>query len=317
VTSESSWFAPTPPTIAIEMATRRLTVVEIGRAASGMSIVGYASEALPDDAIVPALSGVNIPNSTVVVDALKRALERAGIRAAGRTALIVPDTVARVSLLPFQQLPARASDVEQLLRWQVKKSTPFPVEDAQLSWVQAHRTETGPVLAVSVARREVIAQYESIVSSVGMHAGIVDLASFNVMNAVIGGGAAPASDWLLVAMAPEATTLAIGRGADLMFYRHRTAVEDETLSALVHQTSMYHEDRLGGKRFSRVWLCGGGIGQAAETARREISARLNVPVEVVDVRTAAELGAKAGTSTDVLDALAAPIGVLLRDRKAA
>jgi sugar (pentulose or hexulose) kinase len=102
-----------------------------------------------------------------------------------------------------------------------------------------------------------------------------------------------------------------------MFYRHRTTVEEETMSALVHQTAMYHEDRLGGSRFSRVWLCGGGTGQPAEMARREISARLNVPVEVVDVRGAAELGAKMGTSTDVLDALAAPVGVLLRDRKAA
>ena len=58
-----------------------------------------------------------------------------------------------------------------------------------------------------------------------MHAGIVDLASFNIMNAVIGAGSAPASDWLLLAMTPEATTLAIGRGGDLMFYRHRAAVE--------------------------------------------------------------------------------------------
>ena len=35
------------------------------------------------------------------------------------------------------------------------------------------------------------------------------------------------------------------------------------------------------------------------------------------LRTAAELGVKMGTSADVLDALAAPVGVLLRDRKAA
>ena len=310
-------FAPTPPNVAVEMASRRLTVLEVGRGAKGLSVVGYASEPLPDDAIVPALTGVNIANVPAVAESLRRALERAGIRAASRAALIVPDSIARVSLLPFEQLPSKPADVEQLIRWQLKKATPFPIDDAVVSWVPAHKTTTGPVLAATVARRDVVAQYEAVASAVGMHTGIVDLASFNVMNAVIGAGAAPASDWLLVALAAEGTTLAIGRGADLMFYRHRTTVEEESMSALVHQTAMYHEDRLGGSRFSRVWLCGGGTGQPAEQARREISARLNVPVEVVDVRGAAELGAKMGTSTDVLDALAASVGVLLRDRKAA
>lgn len=312
----SSWFAPAPPSVAVEMASHRLTVVELGRGA-GAGIVGYASEPVPAEAIAPAPGGINIPNVPVVAEALRRALERAGIRSASRAALVVPDSVARVSLLPFEELPARAADVDQLIRWKVKKSTPFPIEEAIVSWFIAHRLESGPVLAATVARRDVIAQYEAVASAVGIHAGLVDLASFNVMNAVIGAGAASASDWLLVTMAPEATTLAIGRGADLMFYRHRLAVEEEGLSALVHQTAMYHEDRLSGTRFSRVWLCGGGVGESAEQARREISARLKVPVEAVDVRTATEMGGRMGLSTDVLDALAAPVGILLRDRKAA
>jgi hypothetical protein len=139
----------------------------------------------------------------------------------------------------------------------------------------------------------------------------------NVMNAVIAANAASPSDWLLVTMAPEATTLAIGRGADLMFYRQRANAGEEPLSALVHQTAMYHEDRLGGTKFSRVWLCGGGLGHDADLVRTEINKRLGVPVEAVDVRAAADLGGRVGASTDVLDALAAPLGVLLRDRKAA
>jgi hypothetical protein len=222
-----------------------------------------------------------------------------------------------VTLLPFEQLPPKAADIEQLLRWQLKKASPFPIEEAQLSWFVAHRAESGPVLAATVARRDVIQQYEAVATAVGMHAGLVDLASFNVMNAVIGAAGAPQSDWLLITLAPEATTLAIGRGSDLMFYRHRATVEEEPLSALVHQTAMYHEDRLGGTRFSRVWLCGGGLGPEADQARREINARLGVPVEIVDSRAAAEMESRMSASTDVLDAMAAPVGALLRDRRAA
>ena len=314
--AQSSLFAPTPPAIAVELASRRLTVVELGRG-SGAPLVGYASEPLPDGAIVPAPAGVNIGNIPAVAEVLRRGLERAGVRGSARVALVIPDNAGRVSLLPFEQLPAKAADVDQLIRWKLKKSTPFPIEDAQVSWFVAHRTETGPMIAATVARRDVVAQYEAVASSAGLHAGIVDLASFNVMNAVIGAGAAPASDWLLVTLAPEATTLAIGRGVDLMFYRQRAAVEEESLSALVHQTAMFHEDRLGGTKFGRVWLCGAGVGPSAEQARREIRERLGVLVEIVDVRGASELGTKINSSTDVLDALAAPVGVLLRDRKAA
>jgi hypothetical protein len=80
---------------------------------------------------------------------------------------------------------------------------------------------------------------------------------------------------------------------------------------------MYHEDRLGGTRFAHVWLCGAGAGRESEQAKVEIQKHLGVPVESVDVRAAAELGGRINASADVLDALAAPVGVLLRDRKVA
>lgn len=312
-----SLFAPPPPNVAIELASRRLTVVEVGRSGKGATIVGYASEALPADALMPAAAGVNIPHVNVVADALRRALERAGVRSTKKAALIVPDSIARISLLSFEQLPAKASDAEQLIRWQLKKSTPYPIEEAQLSWFPANKSDSGQTIAAVAARRDVLAEYEAVTNAVGIHAGLVDVASLNVMNAVISANAATTSDWLLISIAPDATALAIGRGPDLMFYRHRSRVENEPLSALVHQTAMYHEDRLGGTRFSRVWLCGGGLGREAEQTRQEIHQRLNVPVEAVDIRPAADLGGRINASTDVLDALAAPVGVLLRDRRAA
>jgi Tfp pilus assembly PilM family ATPase len=317
VSAVSSIFSPPPPSVAIELASRRVTVVEVGRGSRGVSVTGYASEAVAPNALTPAVTGVNIPNPGAVADALGKALERAGVRSVRRAALIVPDTVARVSLLTFEQLPAKTADIEQLIRWQVKKGTPYPIDEARVTWTQAHKTATATVLAAVVARRDVIAEYEAVATKLGIHAGVVDLSSLNVMNAVIAANAASPNDWLLVTMAPEATTLAIGRGSDLMFYRHRASVDEEPLSALVHQTAMYHEDRLGGTKFSRVWLCGGGVGREADQVRTEINARLGVPVEAVDVRAAADLGGRVGASTDVLDALAAPLGVLLRDGKAA
>ncbi len=316
--SSTSWFAPPPPSVAIEIASRRVTVAELGRSGGTAVVSGYATEPLPDDAVTPQLTGPNITQPALVADALRRALANAGIRGATRAALIVPDSIARVSLLPFTEMPAKAADLEQLVRWQLRKATPFPIEEAQVSSFRAHVADTGTTLAATVARRDVIAQYEAVTAAAGLHAGVVDLASFNVMNAVMSAGAASPGDWLVVSLAAEATTLAIMRGHDLMFYRHRAAVDQEPLSVLVHQTAMYHEDRLGGTRFARVWLCGSSFMQdGAEEARREIADRLEVPAEAVDIRPAAALRDRVTVPLDVLDMLAAPVGMLLRERKAA
>jgi Tfp pilus assembly PilM family ATPase len=314
---QSGWLAPVPPGVAIEIASRRVTVAELSASAGALVVSAYASEPLPPDVVTPALTGVNIPSPEPVVGALRRALERAGVRSARRAALVVPDAIARVSMLTFEQVPARPADFEALLKWQLRKSTPFPIDEARLDHVLGHVDASGSTFAVVVARRDVIAQYEAVTSAVGVHAGIVDLASFNVMNAVMGAGGAAGGDWLLVCLAEEGTSIAILRGNDLMFYRHRAGVEQEPLSALVHQTAMYYEDRLSGSQFSKVWLCGAGTTVGADEARREIGDRLGLVAEPVDIRPAAALRDRVAAGTDVLDALAAPVGVLLRERTAA
>jgi Tfp pilus assembly PilM family ATPase len=315
---KSAWLTATPPTVAIEIASGRVTVVELAQSSGGPVISACGSEPLPREAVAPALTGPNIPNPAVVIDALRRALDHAGLRAPRRAALVVPDSVARVSLLSFDEVPPRPSDLDQLIKWQLRKATPFPIDEARIDHLVAYKEGKSTTFAAIVARPEVLAEYEAVATAIGVHAGIVDLASFNVINAVIGAGAAAVTDWLVICLAEEATTIAILRGTDLMFYRHRAALDVEPLSALVHQTAMYHEDRLGGSAFSHVWLCGAALAAGgAERARRDISARLNVSAETVDIRPAASLRDRIAVSPDVLDALAAPVGILLRERKAA
>jgi type IV pilus assembly protein PilM len=312
MTSRASWLAAPPPAVAIDVTSRRITVLGISATGRGSAVRGFAAEPLPPGAVVPALTGQNIVARDVVVTALTKALQRAGLASTRRAALLVPDSVARVSLLPLASVPTRPADLDQVLRWQLRKSAPFPIEQAQVSYSPASRTVEATTFAGVIARRDVITQYEEVAAAAGIHAGVVDLASFNVMNAIMA-GEEPAGDALLVHVTPEGTTLAILRSSEVLFYRHRTSVEDEPLGALVHQTAMYHEDRLGGGRFARVWLSGTG---STPDVRRAIADRLGADVHTVDVRRllAFEEGALTG---DLLDAIAAPVGVLLRDRKAA
>ena len=75
----SSWMSPSPPTTAIEIASRRVTVVEMGQSSGGPSVVAFASEPLPDDAVVPAVPGartVRCPDLTTFVGVWNRLVAR-------------------------------------------------------------------------------------------------------------------------------------------------------------------------------------------------------------------------------------------------
>jgi len=264
--------------VAIEIAPGRVTVARIGKDAVASSV----SEALPAGAVVPSLVGRNVEQPQVVVGAVKKALERAGFGAPKRVALVIPDSAARVSLIQVETVPTRAADLDQLIRWHVKKATPFPIEDGVMSFAIAATENGTTTFAAVAASRAVVMEYESIAAAIGADPGQVDVASLTVMNSAIAAGVAPQGDWLLICLAADSTTIAILRGSALLFHRHRATVDEEPLSALVHQTSMYYEDRLGGTQFQRVVLSGGANDTIRELAKREIGDRLQAPVHTLE-----------------------------------
>ena len=138
------------------------------------------------------------------------------------------------------------------MRWQVRKTAPFPVEDAQVTFVPALEGPDGREYLVALARRDVVTEYEGLCGEAGGHAGLVDLSTFNVINAVLAAGAGPDADWLLVNVAADSASIAILRGPYVILFRNRAADSDGTLADLVHQTAMYYEDRLKGGGFARV-----------------------------------------------------------------
>jgi hypothetical protein len=131
-------------------------------------------------------------------------------------------------------------------------------------------------------------------------------------------GTQPAADWLLVHVAPEYSTVAVVRGSHLIFFRTRPSEQNEDLADMVHQTAMYHEDRLGGGAFARVVLAGASVrgADAAERLRRQVEERVRTRVEVLDFRGAVALRDRIAASPELLDTLAPAIGVLLRERVA-
>jgi type IV pilus assembly protein PilM len=314
-----SSFGMSSPTVAVEIARHRVSAASIVPRDGRLTIAAHAIEVLPEGAVTPGLNAQNIPDVQALSEVLRRALDRIGSRPR-RVALAVPDSVAKVSLLRFEKVPERARDLDELVRWQVRKAAPFRLEDAQVSYVPGvEPPDGGREYVVVLARRDIIEQYEAVCAGAGAQAGLVDLSTFNVINAVLATPRPPTGDWLLVHVTPEDATMAILRGPHLVFFRNRGAEGEGSLADLVHQTAMYYEDRLSGTGFTRVMLVGGGsspagAGRDTEYLRRALEERLAITVGAIDTREAAALADRISAAPDLLDALAPLVGLVVRDR---
>ncbi len=313
----ASWLASPPLDAAIEIAPEAVSIAVLGGRGQNAFVQGYAVEPMPAGAVVPSLTAANMPDRDVVVRALRSACESVGVRPR-RVALVVPDLVGKVSLVKFDRTPTRRDDLDQLIRWQVKKSTPFPIEDACVTSSPGAQGADGNEFVVVAARREVIREYEGVCEEAGIEAGLVDLATIGVVNLFLSSGPAANGDWLVVHMRPEYTSIVIMRREDMIFFRNRAEGDEEELQDVVHQTAMYYQDRLGGKGFSRVLL--GGLGKlpgAVDMARRDLEEHMGTQVEPIDPTRGASLTDRIQATPELMATLSPLVGMLLRTRREA
>ena len=120
----ASWLASPPPSSAVEVSSTQVAAITIAQQAGGTVVSGYASEPLPPGALEPGLNNVNVHDPAALTAAIRTALDRLSPRPK-RIALVLPDTVGKVSLIRFETVASKVEDLEQLIRWQVRKSAPF------------------------------------------------------------------------------------------------------------------------------------------------------------------------------------------------
>jgi Tfp pilus assembly PilM family ATPase len=324
----SRLFSSRPPLAALSLDGRGVTALSVTVQAGSLAISGHAFQPLPAGAVTPALNAVNVHDAGALSAAIGTALDSCSPRPR-RVALVLPDSVGKVSLVRFEKIPGRSLDLEQLIRWQVRKTAPYRIEDAQVSWAPGLGLPGGGrEFIVTTARRDIIESYEAACAGAGAQAGLVDLATTNLVNAALAvqGTSSPSSvpragapsDWLLVHVTEDDGTLAVVRGSALVFFSHRGAASDDDLTELVHQTAMYHEDRLGGGGFARVILAGASSRGPvqAERLRRHLEQYAGARVEALDFRQVVTLRDRISLSPELVDSLGAPLGSLLREQVA-
>ncbi len=182
-----------------------------------------------------------------------------------RAALILPDYCARIAVLDFDNFPADPQEQLALLRFRMKKSVPFDVDTAVLSYAAQPRGRDGSKIEVlaAVMASEIVERYESPFRAAGFHPGMVttsSLAALNLMTPDHITMLVKLSGRILSVLVLDRSAVRLARCVEL----DGTRIEE--IESVLHPTVAYIEDELKDKP-KRLWLCGFGS-ESVEFAQR-------------------------------------------------
>ena len=230
-------------------------------------------ELLPEPGLQASPSAPNLLKAELYRDALPRVAGPGNPRRANM-ALVIPDYAARMAVLDFEGFPSKEEERMTLLRFRLRKSVPFPIEEAQLAYA-LQSEEQGRVEALVVAiARPILAEYESIFIEAGYRLGLVLPSSIAALRLCDRGESgltllAKAAGANLSVILLEGGRVRLVRSLDL------TGEEDDwqrpaaqAVMPLLQQTLAYCEDQIG-RTAGKLILCGFGpetesLGQLAE-----------------------------------------------------
>lgn len=186
-----------------------------------------------------------------------------GPQTRAKAALAIPDYATRMAVLDFEEFPADEQQRIALVKFRLRKSVPFPIDEAQLScYVQVNsEAQSGvEVLAVAIAR-PILEEYEQVLRQQGFQVGVVvpsSLAALALCPREPEGLTlfARAAGMILSLVLLEQNHLRLVRCIDLS---SETEIEAGivAVTTLLQQTVAYAEDELG-QRVRRLVLCGFG-----------------------------------------------------------
>ena len=216
----------------------------------------------------------NVHDPEALAEAVQALMPAAGPRKGKTAGLILPDYSARVSVLDFDSFPEKAEDQEALVRFRIKKSVPFDVETAALSyWRQNSPGGKSHEVVVAVSPLEIIARYEAPFRAVGIQPGLVTLSPVTALDLVTTDGisvVAKVNGHVLTVMVAQSGVLKLIRSLEL------TEFSLLEIAADLFPTFVYVEDNFQVKP-ARLVLC--GFAELEQMAIAQFERELEIPVE--------------------------------------
>jgi type IV pilus assembly protein PilM len=265
-----------PPDYLFEMSEGGIAYMRPGMAAPGF-------EALEPGVLVPAPGTDNVLKPDVFAEKVRAVAGASGGRKRSRAVLILPDFCARVSVLEFDSFPADPREQLSLVKFRMKRSVPFDVESAAVSYHSQTAKGKATVVVVVAASLDIVARYEAPFRAAGMHPGLVTTSAIAMLDLE-----KRTEITLIARMSGRVLTVLVMNSGVLKLVRtvELPEVTHEEVMAVLFPTMAFIED-LFGARPARIVLCGMGDGPGLEE-------ELGVPVELLRSRFGTPNGFNAG-----------------------
>ena len=199
-----------------------------------------ASYPLAPGSVFPDLLEANLPRRQAVGEAIEHALS--GISDGARDVIaVLPDAAVRVVLLDFEMLPGDPAEAESVVRFRLKKSLPFDVDKAKVSY-HTQASGTGVKVVAAVALSNVIEDYETAFREAGYEPGVVLPSTLAAL------GAADAQrPTLVVKVDSNTTSIVILEQNQILLFRtlenaRGEKISDDQLAEEVYPSVVFFQD---------------------------------------------------------------------------
>ena len=286
---------PRYPSVAVEITPDRVAAVRVtlDRKSGKRRLEAVESRDIVEGAIDISLTRQNILKPEAVRPVIEQVLRKLAPRD-HRVSLLLPDDVARVSLLGFTTLPKTRRELLDLVRFRMSKSLPFKPEEAVMDVMvlggsaPQPGTSSASVLAAFV-QRSVLEQYESLFAACGYWTGLVSLSTFELFNLfrpLFARRKAADRDSLVLNVTRRYLAVVILRDTDVIFYRckpHLLAANGDPPADVrreIYTSLAFYQEKLLGRGIGRVFLrC---TGMPPQSIREAAGAETGGEVELLD-----------------------------------
>src|SRR5580693_4510979 len=272
------------PQLACEVAADRVLAARL----SGPGTVDMcAASELAPGCVVPDMVEANLRDRGRILDSVRQTLDSLSGRSRDVIA-VLPDAAIRVVLLDFDSLPAKRDDAEGVVRFRLKKSLPFDVDKAKISY-HTQTSTTGVRLIAAVALTSVIEEYESVFREAGYSPGVV----LPSMLAALGAADADRPT-LVVKVDARTTSIAILDKNQLLLFRtlenpRGANITGEQLAEEVYPSVVFFQDTYH-LNIEHIFIAGlSDAGGAVPALRAQTGA------EVTELVANSQLGASVGS----------------------
>lgn len=239
------------PRVGCEITSGRIIAARASEKSGSLEM--FATRQLAQGAVVPSLNAANIQDAAALRNAISGAMTPVSGKSRDVVA-VLPDAVVRVLLLEFEDLPAKTQEADAVIRFRLKKSLPFDVEQAAMSCDIRRANGTIQVVA-AVSPREIINEYETAFRDAGYSPGVVLPSSLATLGLVEGDRPA-----LMLKVDPVSVTVAAAERGELRLMRtldnpHGEKVAAAELAETVLPSIVFFEDTFGA-RIERIFVTG-------------------------------------------------------------